>query len=372
MLFFIWIHSLYYFKKSKGKYITFWEKTILYLIITVALDTICWFINGQPGSFFFYSNYVFNIMLFTILSLFTTMLATFINLSATYDAKTQHNYRIASIIVVSIVFVLCILSVPFGFIFKVDPVTNLYSRGNLYYIMVAIMISPIVYATLSLFRKFGNYSSKVIQNNKPLILLIVCDLFLSAFFLILQGKGIIEISLLFPVNALGILCLHFLIITNTITIDYLSGMKNRLGLERYLGRLPKYINDYFALIYIDLNDFKSINDSFGHMIGDQAIKEFSDIILSEIRGKDLAARIGGDEFVIVKIVKEPEHAQKVVQAIQRSIDEFNSRKDKSYKLNFSYGISYTKPKEIIDKEKLLEDADKLMYENKKRTKKEQS
>lgn len=185
------------------------------------------------------------------------------------------------------------------------------------------------------------------------------------FFLILQGKGLISISLLFPVNALTVLCLHLLIITHSITTDFLTGMQNRIGLERYLAKHPKTISNYFVVIFIDMDDLKSINDNLGHIVGDEAIKDFSEIILNEIRYKDVAARIGGDEFVIVKTVKELEHAQKLMQAIQRSVDNFNANSNKMYRLDFSWGLSFTPPKHTIEKQKLLDEADAKMYAVKK-------
>jgi diguanylate cyclase (GGDEF)-like protein len=358
-------HTFFYFNKSKSKFITFWEKTIFYLIIAIVLDTFCWFVNAQVGAFYYYAAFVGNVVLFTAITLFTTQIASFINMSASHDVRSYKRYKIGSWIFVGLNFILSVLSIPFGFIFKIDPVTNVYSRGILYFILVLIILLPLIIVFIELLSKYRKDVNRLIENNKPLIFLIVFDIFFSMFFLILQGRGLIDISLLFPTNALGILCLHLFIITHSISTDFLTGMQNRIGLERYFAKFPKTINSYFAVIFVDMDDLKSINDKLGHMMGDQAIKEFSDIILNEIRYKDFVARIGGDEFVIIKTVTELEHASKLMQAIQRSVDNFNNNGTRHYKLEYSWGLSYTSPRQIIDKQKLLDEADAKMYEVKK-------
>ena len=80
--------------------------------------------------------------------------------------------------------------------------------------------------------------------------------------------------------------------------DTLTGLENRRGFEQFLTRLIAR-QARFALLQVDLDGFKRINDTFGHDVGDQILQEAARIMTEEVRDRDLAARIGGDEFILL-------------------------------------------------------------------------
>lgn len=85
-------------------------------------------------------------------------------------------------------------------------------------------------------------------------------------------------------------------------IDHLSGLANRRRLERQLEREVSRTLRFghpFSLLMFDIDDFKNLNDSFGHDAGDEAIRRLGKVLREETRGIDLAARIGGDEFAVL-------------------------------------------------------------------------
>ena len=84
--------------------------------------------------------------------------------------------------------------------------------------------------------------------------------------------------------------------------DALTGILNRRGFERELGRALAFSSRYgkdAALVFVDLDDFKLINDAHGHLAGDATLKAVADTLLANVRRSDIVARIGGDEFVVV-------------------------------------------------------------------------
>ena len=84
--------------------------------------------------------------------------------------------------------------------------------------------------------------------------------------------------------------------------DALSGLANRNALMEYLTRLiasSKRDEKEFAMLFLDLDHFKSVNDSLGHNVGDDLLKQISKIIDTVLRPNDFVARVGGDEFVII-------------------------------------------------------------------------
>src|SRR6202046_3059910 len=87
-----------------------------------------------------------------------------------------------------------------------------------------------------------------------------------------------------------------------VDIDSLTGVLNRRGFERELKRSLAYVKRYgtsAALVYLDLDEFKPVNDRHGHAAGDAVLKAISGALLREVRASDIAARSGGDEFVVL-------------------------------------------------------------------------
>ncbi len=87
-----------------------------------------------------------------------------------------------------------------------------------------------------------------------------------------------------------------------IDVDPLTETLNRRGFERELGRSLAYVKRYranAALVYLDLDEFKPVNDRHGHAAGDAVLKAISAALLREVRASDIVARIGGDEFVVL-------------------------------------------------------------------------
>jgi diguanylate cyclase (GGDEF)-like protein len=103
--------------------------------------------------------------------------------------------------------------------------------------------------------------------------------------------------------------------------DYLTGLPNRV---LFLDRLNQAVNlaqrskHQFTLMYIDLNDFKVVNDNYGHDVGDKLLKEFANRLLETVRRSDTVARIGGDEFTI--LLNNMGSSPKIIQLAQKLID----------------------------------------------------
>ncbi len=151
------------------------------------------------------------------------------------------------------------------------------------------------------------------------------------------------------------------------TKDPLSGLYNRLSLTEKVEWLianNKRTKTQFALLFFDLDNFKNINDTMGHNIGDKALQYTSKILLDSIRETDFASRIGGDEFVIVIPDLDAESkALEVINRIQhKMLQAFQTDKYKYY-LTASIGIA-TFPKDGEDIHELLKNADIAMYKAK--------
>ncbi|MCK5052800.1 MAG: GGDEF domain-containing protein, partial [Anaerolineales bacterium] len=134
-------------------------------------------------------------------------------------------------------------------------------------------------------------------------------------------------------------------------------------LEREFARAKRYRRP-LTLLYLDLDDFKSINDRFGHVVGDDVIRNLSLSMRAVLRSTDLLARIGGDEFAVLLTETTIKGGVGVANKLKRALIAFTSRPDNVISsLTFSAGLAqYRFEDESIDD--LLARADHAQYQAK--------
>lgn len=161
---------------------------------------------------------------------------------------------------------------------------------------------------------------------------------------------------------------HELVAVQLATLDDLTTISNRRGFYNLAQnsldlcarqKLPA------SLIFLDLNEFKSINDNFGHAEGDIALRAFATMMKDTFRNSDVIARFGGDEFVVLLTDATIEFSKDILSRFQLTIDTYNQKKAHGYNICFSSGIVYTENEDDYSIQKLLIRADKLMYREKK-------
>lgn len=154
----------------------------------------------------------------------------------------------------------------------------------------------------------------------------------------------------------------------TARTDALSGLANRYALNEFMSRLiadSRREKQEFAFLFLDLDHFKTVNDSLGHDIGDQIINNVSKMINEELRTNDFVARVGGDEFVIV--VKNYHSMDDLIKLISRIQDKIKLPmviEGHHLENACSIGIAIY-PKDAQDHLSLMKNADIAMYEAKK-------
>lgn len=145
-------------------------------------------------------------------------------------------------------------------------------------------------------------------------------------------------------------------------IDDLSGLYNRKFMNHYLNKLQ---NDKIKHVYgflLDINEFKSINDTYGHITGDHALIQFGRILQHSIDKDSVAIRMGGDEFVVFANLQSDDDALALKKRIEYNIRQFNIKTDEPFHLYFSIGIAKYNGNSI---DSFLSAMDDSMYEAKK-------
>ncbi|MBI5100702.1 MAG: GGDEF domain-containing protein [Nitrospirae bacterium] len=153
--------------------------------------------------------------------------------------------------------------------------------------------------------------------------------------------------------------------------DLLTGLHNRNFMDMFMTKEIKKIKRYggeLTIYMLDINNFKHLNDTYGHIHGDGVLKEFSSILRKSIRDTDELIRYGGDEFLIIAHENSCRDNDLMMARINENIAGWNDRYgSEGYCLSFSYGSAvFNKGSSLAQ---VIEEADKLMYKNKKVNKK---
>lgn len=145
--------------------------------------------------------------------------------------------------------------------------------------------------------------------------------------------------------------------------DYLTGVVNGryfIGLVNAELSRARRFNHPVSMAYIDVDDFKLVNDTRGHMAGDEVLRKITDTINKNIREYDTLARLGGDEFAVLLPEAGEEQSKAIVQRIQESLAEEKTTKP----VTLSIGVAICKNTDC-SYDQLIQRADDLMYSVKK-------
>jgi len=145
-------------------------------------------------------------------------------------------------------------------------------------------------------------------------------------------------------------------------IDALTGLKNRRGLERALAATGFQLEGA-AFLLVDIDHFKAINDAYGHLLGDKVIRAVAHALQSSIKGRDLAVRLGGEEFLVVLPHTALEGAivlaEQLRQSIARGRIRRTDRNEYVGNITVSIGVALGRPQQVLDE--VIERADAAMY-----------
>lgn len=331
---------------------------ILANIGMIIIDALAWKFNGLKGSMNLTLNTGFNFLLYVLepippsLSVLYTSYHVF-----SRDVKVKEKQKVL-IIFLLLNLMICIISLFTGSFFYVDQ-NNIYHRGPYFALHVAYCYGLLIYCLIFLIK-----NKQFIEKRKYISMLIY-------FIPMAIGTTIQVLFYGYSLNWVGmmlsLLIIYFNIQNRGINTDYLTGIYNRRQFDEYIKERIKNSteNKSFSAILLDLNEFKSINDRFGHKIGDEALKDSVEIIRRSLNTDDFIARFGGDEFVIITDIYNEQTLDKVVNRIRKNVETFNINNLKPYNINFSIGYDIYSCNSKMEADEFFKHIDMLMYENKK-------
>jgi diguanylate cyclase (GGDEF)-like protein len=149
--------------------------------------------------------------------------------------------------------------------------------------------------------------------------------------------------------------------------DELTGLSNRRGFFAFTQQQMKQArrdNERMVLFFADLDDLKTINDTFGHVAGDRALADAAQILRETCRDADILARMGGDEFAVILGNAPDSGIAAVRERLRKRLAEYNARRDGTFTLSLSEGLAIFDPERPVTVDELIREADARMYEQK--------
>lgn len=244
--------------------------------------------------------------------------------------------------------VAAILSPLLGLIFYVDA-NNQYIRGNHFFIFVMVYIINLVLLLIS----------SVLICKKHHYPIIWKSIFLCIFTISGTSIQLVVPSVYTSWHCITLsLIMYFLLLSEfDNSFDTLSGLYNRATFEKAAKQIEK--QKTFTVIVIDINDFKIVNDTYGHNYGDSVINSIAVILKESLDNRYTCYRVGGDEFFILS--KET-NKDKIEYHLKKIIDTLSEKRTIDSRLpTISYGYSVFQGDKKPDFQKILKEADDQMY-----------
>ncbi|HDS16038.1 MAG TPA: GGDEF domain-containing protein [Proteobacteria bacterium] len=155
-------------------------------------------------------------------------------------------------------------------------------------------------------------------------------------------------------------------------IDELTGLLNRrYGMKRLYEEFEgsHRHQQILSVAMFDIDDFKQINDVYGHQAGDQVLREFADIIKEEIRVSEFALRYGGEEFMVVTPGASSNNCHRIMERLRRKVESLEVKFQKhNLKFTFSAGVAAYPEGMISNQPLLIQAADAALYQAKRQGK----
>jgi len=212
-----------------------------------------------------------------------------------------------------------------------------------------------------------------------ILLLVVVVTIVSAFILDPEVFWIVMIIYIVGVVIISLGIYHFLRmlldtnmaykkVSEEAKTDFLTGISNLRDMKKSFHsslKAAKEKNENLSVMYVDIDNFKQINDNYGHLAGDKVLKNVARTFLSACKDTDIISRIGGDEFVVLLIDCDLENAKKVAERLRKNIEQYDyvSESGIEYKVTVSIGLS-SFPETTTDGIMLIEQADAALYKAK--------
>lgn len=359
LLLIVKLHMWNQYKAGRLLDINLLTKMMNLTILECIFDTLVFWIDGKGFQGARVINYAGNITYYIL----KVVIAYFWPLFIEYKITGSYEKVKKLAIILGIPLIACsllVLTTPLsGIIFSVNE-DNIYTRSGVWFVIPNLLL--FIYVILGTVKVYVNRG----KGDKYLLIPAI-------FFIVPVLLGIIVqvfnygISLTFIGIAIGLTGVYLSTQNESVYMDQLCNVYNRRYYNDYVRSFfdSRKKDDFLVGILMDMDDFKQINDNYGHNAGDKALQLFSSVLRKNIENIGFAVRYGGDEFILLTRQSEVS-TDAVVANIVKEIDAINATGENEFHLAFSYGIANMNSDSDMDE--FLSTMDTRMYEMKRKGK----
>jgi diguanylate cyclase (GGDEF)-like protein len=322
------------------------------------IETVVFLIDGNMAYGYRTLSIVLNTMLFINNIIFAFGWTMYVDYKLFADIKRIKRIHPFVAIPAVLIIIGCLINFVTPVFFVVDKF-NIYQRTDLFIVPYAVTYSYLAYGVILIYlyrKKADKYLFL------PVILFMIPIMIGSLLQFFFYGYSLVWLGV-----SIGLFFLFVNVQNEATYVDALSGLFNSQHLNNALLTHGKK-GDTAGIpagIMLDIDRFKSINDEFGHLVGDDAISKAGKILRRAVGEKGLSYRYGGDEFIILMYVNSQKEILDLIESIKTQAALFNESTKEPYKINFSFGYStYDSKHESVDD--FLKKIDAFMYKDKKR------
>jgi len=326
-------------------------------LFMLMIDSFAWIIDGQPSDMAHTLNVLVNAVYYIFNPVSGVLWLLYVDFYIFDDLERLYRRGMFYIAPITFNLLLTIMSLYNGFYFYMDN-ANIYHRGP------GFMMSPGISYAIIIYTWFLSYRNRKMVDFRALLglQLFIVPILLGA----IAQNFVYRLVLTCGTMSLSILIVFISIEMRKIYRDYLTGAHSRRQMDEYIKyriRLAKRSRG-FAISMIDMDDFKLINDSYGHHIGDEALVKLVELITKSVRSNDFLARFAGDEFIIVFDLEDEEILDSLFERMEQNVKIFNQSQPDFYQIKYSIGSEIIKTNQTCDFDELFKKIDQKMYAKK--------
>lgn len=338
-------------KEATGTSSKLFFKLLWMTVYLLILEILSWVFDRVPGQNIL--NYFFNFLFLFSTPLISSMLASYIDyhMFGSYDRLRKRKFYIHPFVVSS---VLLIINFFKPIIFSVSS-NNIYKRESLMILLPIISISLFLYLCYLAHKNSSHIHKEIVFVLLLYILMSVVTAFLQVFFF--------GIFIMWPMMAVTVMLTYIFLETISTSRDYLTGLLNRHRIDDYLEYIIEQKKS-FVLVMLDLNNFKSINDTYGHLSGDLALQAFSISLSTHFKKANVVGRYAGDEFILILEKANCTDIENSLKNVKYEMNRIYENGEIKFPITFCYGYLENDSNSKLEYEDIINIADQRMYKQK--------
>ncbi len=350
-----------HWRRSTASYATRLFRRVIYgTIAMLLLEVLSWAFDRQPGEANRYLNYMFNWIYIWLNPLVVTLWSAHIDYRI-YGSRDRLRRRIYYAYLMLFSTALMVANFFRPVVFFIDE-ANVYSRGPGLWLLVAAVYLQFLYLVVLAYRERGHKKDGVVF---AIFAMMAAPALGAAVQMLVFGAFII-----WPLMAVVLVLSYIVLETVASSRDYLTGLASRLRVDEYVRRLVENGVE-FGLAVIDLDDFKYVNDRYGHQAGDEQLRRFSAILARVFADARIVGRLGGDEFVAVTREADQVEMYRYKENLRLALMQESINGIHKDMLRFSYGAVVYHGDPEVTWDALYARADAAMYADKAENKNQQ-